>query len=105
MSSTSVSTPRKAATMSDGMYPGADPTAPGGMSRKALAAELHKVHGWSKEQVQQQFGHMRTWSRMIDTVCRERLAREAEAKQAEARIERNPDPMPKVHHFNPDTSE
>src|SRR6478736_171416 len=60
-----------------GMIPGAPPTAPGGMSRKALIAELVDKHGYESEGWDEV-----SWPTLIDTVIAERLEREAEAEQA-----------------------
>ena len=60
-----------------GMIPGAPPTAPGGMSRKALIAELVNKHGYVAEGWEEV-----SWPDLIDTVIAERQAREAEAEHA-----------------------
>lgn len=62
-------------------HPDADPTAPGGMSQKALADELIEKHGWSKTQIKSEFRYGKTWAQgswpaMIDAVCEERRNRE-----------------------------
>lgn len=65
-------------------FPDADPTAPGGMSQKALADELVEKHGWTKAQIRDEFRQGRgwrvgSWPEMITVVCEERRARELEA--------------------------
>lgn len=73
--------------MSAGMYPEADPTAPGGMSQQALADELVERHGWTEQQIAQFRGrgkqrwNLRAWTLMIDAVIEARLA--AEERQGE----------------------
>ena len=57
-------------------YPDAHPTAPGGMSEKALAKELIEKHGYEAGAVAKM-----KWPEKIDAVCQERLNREAEVKQ------------------------
>lgn len=54
-------------------YPDAHPTAPGGMSFKALVDELVKVHGHAREVVETQ-----TWPVLIGRVSAERRNREQE---------------------------
>jgi len=61
-----------------GMIPGADPTAPGGMSKVALATELIEKHGYSGTVKTLAAGH---WPDLIDAVIQERQDREAEAKE------------------------
>lgn len=63
-------------------YPDADPTAPGGMSRKELAAELVRTHGWTKEEVAEKFGALSSWPLMIEAVIHERKYRERAAASA-----------------------
>lgn len=60
-----------------GMYPNAHPTAPGGMSQKALAAELIERHGWTKEEVAPLMP-LGQWPQLIEAVVQGRLARERE---------------------------
>lgn len=55
-------------------YPDAHPTAPGGMSKKALIAELAEKHSVTVEQSSQM-----SWPELIESVCEGRLAREREA--------------------------
>lgn len=69
-----------------GMMAGADPTAPGGMSRKALAKELVEEHGWSKADLKQ-FEPMETWPLLINSVIEERRARELEREQERGTIQ------------------
>jgi hypothetical protein len=59
------------------MVAGADPTAPGGMSRKALAKELVEEHGWSKADLAQ-FEDMSTWPALINAVIEERRLKDNE---------------------------
>lgn len=56
-------------------FPDAHPTAPGGMSQKALVAELVEKHGYPK-----MVAKALSWPEMIDAVCAERRARELEAE-------------------------
>lgn len=64
--------------------PDAHPTAPGGMSQKALAEELMSKHGWSKADVRKWRENKQwlpgSWPEMIQAVVQERLNREAEAR-------------------------
>jgi hypothetical protein len=69
-----------------GMIPGAPPTAPGGMSRKALIAELVDKHGYEAEGWEEV-----SWPTLIDTVIAERLEREAEAEAEHAAAFVEPD--------------
>lgn len=62
-------------------YPDAHPTAPGGMSEKALVAELVDKHGWSKADAT-----ALKWPAKIDAVVEARLLREHEAAQSESRL-------------------
>lgn len=62
-------------TKDEGAYPGADPTAPGGMSRANLRIELREKHGISMEGSREM-----SWPDLIQAVIDGRLAREAEAK-------------------------
>jgi hypothetical protein len=62
-------------------YPDAHPTAPGGMSRKALVAELIQKHGY--EVGTKAKWDLVSWPDLIDLVVEERLEREAEAKASE----------------------
>ncbi len=57
-------------------YPDADPTAPGGMSRKALVAELVAKHGYEDDKAA---WAQVSWPDLIEMVCQERLDREKEA--------------------------
>lgn len=59
-------------------YPDAHPTAPGGMSQKALIAELVDVHGYEEESVK-----ALKWPEQIDLVAQERKAAE-DAQRCEA---------------------
>lgn len=61
-------------------YPDAHPTAPGGMSRSALVEELVKKHGYENDT---EAWKQVSWPDLIDLVVEERLAREAEAREAE----------------------
>ena len=63
--------PRNTQTEPKGAYPGADPTAPGGMSQKALVAELVDKHQFTKAAATGL-----TWPEQIDAVCKARLAAE-----------------------------
>lgn len=62
----------------EGMYPGAHPTAPGGMSQKALMEELVRCHGWTEAEAAD-YSAPRDWPDLIEQVIQERLNREAEA--------------------------
>lgn len=66
-------------TKAEGMYPGADPTAPGGMSKANLRLELREKHGVSMDDSREM-----SWPDLIQRVIDERLAREAEAKGTSA---------------------
>lgn len=67
-----------------------DPTAPGGMSRKALTKELVDEHGYDEAQAK-----ALSWPQAIDAVCQQRLAREAEVSAITDRIDvRKPEPQP-----------
>lgn len=57
-------------------YPTADPTAPGGMSQKALVAEMVEKHGWDKAEAR-----VMRWPDQIDAVIEGRRQREIEARQ------------------------
>lgn len=57
-------------------YPTADPTAPGGMSQKALVAEMVKRHGWKEKKAK-----ALKWPEQIDAVVQGRLAEEKKAKK------------------------
>jgi hypothetical protein len=59
-----------------GLYPEADPTAPGGMSQKELVSEMVKYHHWDKAEAK-----ALPWTEQIDAVCQGRLDREREAKR------------------------
>lgn len=61
-----------------GLMDGADPTAPGGMSKAALREELTTLHGYMDIEVD---SDAMTWPDLIDAVAQGRLAREAEAKE------------------------
>lgn len=60
-------------TKSEGAYPDAHPTAPGGMSQANLRLELAETHGVKMEE-----SRALSWPDLIQRVCDERLAREAE---------------------------
>lgn len=57
-----------------GLYPDADPTAPGGMSQDELIAEMYTYHGWDIDKA----ASLR-WPEQIDAVIQGRLEREREA--------------------------
>lgn len=59
-------------------YPDAHPTAPGGMSKKALRAELVSKHNYLDAEVGDD---MMTWPELIEAVVAGRLEREAEARE------------------------
>jgi hypothetical protein len=67
-------------TNNTGLMAGAPPTSPGGMSQKALLAELVEKHGWTKAQAKP-FSPLNMWADLIDAVVVERRHREAEAEQ------------------------
>lgn len=72
-------TKAKATKSANPAYPDADPTAPGGMSQKALAMELRDKHGWTPAQVREAFPNgLKDWAKMIDAVIEERRNRERE---------------------------
>lgn len=79
----------KSMTKSEGLYPDAHPTAPGGMSRLALAEELVKVHGWEGDVKKIAATH---WPTLIERVAQERKAREAE--RWDEIIDPAPEPQP-----------
>lgn len=62
-------------------YPDADPTAPGGMSQKALAEELVFKHGWSEESIARfrdgKKFKLDMWTEMIEAVIEARKKDEA----------------------------
>jgi len=58
-------------------YPDAHPTAPGGMSKKNLIKELVNTHGYESDP---EAWAQVSWPDLIDMVCEERLAREAEER-------------------------
>jgi len=70
----------------EGLKPGADPTAPGGMSQQALVDELLDKHGWKPEQVEpwrtgsgkKTAWDLAAWNDMIHAVVQARLDREGE---------------------------
>lgn len=79
-------------------HPDADPTAPGGMSQKALAAELIREHGWTKDQIKAEFREDKkwkvgSWPAMIDLVVQGRLDREREAKATSVDREADPEEL------------
>lgn len=80
-----------------GYHPGADPTAPGGMSEKALVAELVDKHGWNTVAADDL-----TWTEKIDAVCTERRAREIEQAQPEEAQPEQAQPEPLLL-LDPDT--
>lgn len=72
--------------MSDGMIDGAHPTAPGGMSQRAIAEELVEKHGYTKAQIRDRWREAKSWRvgswpEMIDVLCEERRAREMEEQE------------------------
>jgi len=78
-------------TKSTGMYPDAHPTAPGGMSRKALIAELENEHDYESDD-----WDAVSWPDLIDYVAQARLEAEAERPEPDnaddtERIESEPD--------------
>lgn len=79
-------------------FPDADPTAPGGMSQKALADELVENHGWTKAQIKEEFQQGKewrvgSWPAMIDLVVGERRARELEIVEPDLDPDLDPDTM------------
>lgn len=68
-----------------GAYPGAHPTAPGGMSQEALRTELADKHG-----VPLEGSEGMSWPDLINAVCQARLAREAEEPEPAAEAEPAP---------------
>lgn len=77
-----MSTKAKASKSANPAYPDADPTAPGGMSQKALAMELRDKHGWTPAQVREAFPNgLKDWAKMIDAVIEERKAAEDAQRQ------------------------
>lgn len=69
----------KKTTESEGMYPQADPTAPGGMSKANLRIELAERHGVPMEESREM-----SWPDLIQAVIDGRLGREAEIKDEQA---------------------
>lgn len=69
-----------------GLYPAADPTAPGGMSQDELVSEMVTYHGWGKAEAK-----ALTWTEQIEVVCQERLNRE---REKEKEMTTNPDKQP-----------
>lgn len=65
----------KAKASKNPAYPDAHPTAPGGMSEKALIAELVEKHGWMEADAK-----ALKWPQKIEQVIEERRAREAEQR-------------------------
>lgn len=63
-------------------YPDAHPTAPGGMSQKALVRELVDKHGWDEGEAKGM-----KWPEQISAVVQGRLDREAEAKREAESVE------------------
>lgn len=74
--------------MSAGLYPDAPPTAPGGMSRKALIKELVDDHDYEDGPEWNEVG----WPDLINLVAKERQDREAERPEAET-VEDMDDPV------------
>jgi hypothetical protein len=68
---------KTATKSSNPAYPDAHPTAPGGMSEKALVLELTETHGWDAADA-----ITLNWPGKIDAVIAERLNREREASGA-----------------------
>ncbi len=68
-------TAKKKADKPAGMYPQADPTAPGGMSQADLRVELAERHGVSMDETRGV-----KWPVLIDMVAKARLAREDEQR-------------------------
>jgi hypothetical protein len=66
---------------SAGMYPNAHPTAPGGMSEKALVKELVEKHDYEQESVE-----ALSWPEKIDLVIEERKAVETALKRHAAAV-------------------
>lgn len=66
-------------------YPDADPTAPGGMSKKALREELHAKHNYFDAETEDM-----SWPELIQAVADGRKAREEEAKAAAKEAAENP---------------
>ena len=64
----------------EGMYPEAHPTAPGGMSQTALVAELVAKHGWTEIEAEEL-----NWPEKIDAVSTERRNRELERDAEETK--------------------
>lgn len=65
-----------------GIKPGAHPTAPGGMSQKALLTELVEKHNYTTEEAHE-FKPQHMWGRLVEQVVVERMEREKEAAMAE----------------------
>lgn len=70
-----------------GMYPNADRTAPGGMSRKAIIAELVDEHGYEDSP---EWADV-SWPALIELLINERKEREAEQPEPEPEDEEDED--------------